>query len=51
MIKIIAVGKITQKYLETGIQYYLKQIPHKIEIIEVKDEGISKGLILNLNEF
>lgn len=44
MIKIIAVGKITQKYLETGIQYYLKQISHKIEIIEVKDEANIQGI-------
>lgn len=39
MIKIIAVGKIRQDYLKEGIEYYLKQIPHKVEIIEVKDES------------
>ncbi|MBN2268946.1 MAG: 23S rRNA (pseudouridine(1915)-N(3))-methyltransferase RlmH [Acholeplasmataceae bacterium] len=44
MIKIIAVGKISQKYLDTGISYYLKQIPHKIEIIEVKDEANIQGI-------
>ena len=38
MIKIIAVGKISQRYLNQGIEYYIKQIPHKVEIIEVKDE-------------
>lgn len=44
MIKIITVGKINQKYIETGILYYLKQIPHKIEIIEVKDESSIQGM-------
>lgn len=44
MIRILAVGKINQKYLETGIAYYLKQIPHKIEIIEVKDESNIQGV-------
>lgn len=44
MIKIIAVGKINQKYIETGILYYLKQIPHKVEIIEVKDESSIQGM-------
>lgn len=39
MIKIVAVGKLKQDYLKTGIEYYLKQIPHKVELIEVKDEA------------
>ncbi len=37
MIKLIVVGKMNQKYLKEGIDYYLKQIPQKTEIIEVKD--------------
>jgi 23S rRNA (pseudouridine1915-N3)-methyltransferase len=44
MIKIISVGKITQKYLLEGISYYQKQIPIKIEFIEVSDEKTSSGL-------
>lgn len=44
MIKIIAVGKISQKYLNQGIGQYLKQIPSKIEIIEIKDEPSIKGI-------
>lgn len=44
MIKIIAVGKISQRYLNQGIEYYIKQIPHKVEIIEVKDEPTEKGI-------
>ena len=37
MIKLIVVSKMNQKYLDQGIEYYLKQIPQKVEIIEVKD--------------
>ena len=44
MTKIIAVGKLNQKYLETGINYYLKQIPQRVEIIEVKDESSLQGI-------
>jgi len=44
MIKIIAVGKNSQKYLNQGIGQYLKQIPSKIEIIEIKDEPSIKGI-------
>lgn len=44
MIKIISVGKLTQKYLLDGISYYQKQIPVKIEFIEVTDEKTISGL-------
>ncbi|MCR6545492.1 23S rRNA (pseudouridine(1915)-N(3))-methyltransferase RlmH [Dehalobacterium formicoaceticum] len=39
-IKIIAVGKLKEKYLKEGIHEYLKRLtPHaKVEIIEVSDE-------------
>lgn len=46
MIKLIVVGKIKKHYLNEGISYYLKQIPHKIEIIEVKDEPNESGVDL-----
>lgn len=40
MIRIIALGKIKEKYLADGINDYLKRINkyHKVEIIELKDE-------------
>lgn len=44
MIKIIVVGKLNQKYLETGILYYVKQIPTKVEFIEVSDEASIQGM-------
>lgn len=37
MIKLIVVGKMNHKYLNQGIAYYQKQLPHKFEIVEVKD--------------
>lgn len=39
-IKIIAVGKIKEKFLEAGIKEYLKRLTAyaKVQIIEVKDE-------------
>lgn len=42
MIKIIGIGKIKDKNLQTLIDDYIKKISryHKIEIIEVKDEPI-----------
>lgn len=42
MIKIIGIGKIKDKHLETLIDDYVKKISryHKIEVIEVKDEPI-----------
>ncbi|MGI6685555.1 MAG: 23S rRNA (pseudouridine(1915)-N(3))-methyltransferase RlmH [Bacillota bacterium] len=41
-IRIIAVGKLKEKYLTEGIKEYLKRLsPHaKVEIIEVSDEKI-----------
>ena len=44
MIKLIVVGKMNQKYLNEGINYYKKQIPVGIEIIEVKDEKDQSGM-------
>ncbi len=44
MIKIIAVGKLNQAYLKTGIAYYMKQIPTTIEVLEVKDESTKQGI-------
>ena len=44
MIKIIVVGKLTQKYLKTGIEHYEKQIPQKVAWIEVQDEASASGL-------
>lgn len=44
MIKIIVVGKLNHKYLEKGIEYYSKQIPGRIDFVEVKDESSSKGM-------
>lgn len=51
MIKIITVGSIKEKYLKDAIEEYTKRISKytKIEIIEVKDEGLvepQKSLIL-----
>jgi 23S rRNA (pseudouridine1915-N3)-methyltransferase len=37
MIKLIVVGKMNHKYLNQGIEYYKKQLPQKLEIIEIKD--------------
>lgn len=45
MIKIIAVGKLNQAYLKTGIQYYQKQIPVKMQLIEIKDEPTKQGMV------
>jgi len=43
-IRIIAIGRIKEKYLLEGIQEYLKRIKPfcRIEIIELKEEGIEK---------
>ena len=51
MIKIITVGSIKERYLKDAIEEYTKRISKytKIEIIEVKDEGLvepQKSLIL-----
>lgn len=44
MIKIITVGKIKSKELNSMINYYSKQIPRKIEFIEIKDEPNIQGI-------
>ncbi len=44
MIKIIVVGKMNQKYLNQGIAFYQKQIPVKLEWIEVSDEASKQGI-------
>ncbi len=44
MIKIIVVGKMNQKYLNQGIAFYQKQIPVKLEWIEVSDEASIQGI-------
>lgn len=43
-IKIIAVGKIKERYLQEGINEFIKRLSSlaDIEIIELKDEGIKK---------
>jgi 23S rRNA (pseudouridine1915-N3)-methyltransferase len=46
MIKIMCVGKLNQKYLNEGISYYMKQIPEKIEFIEIQDESSIHGIDL-----
>ena len=53
MIKIIAVGSIKEKYLKEAIEEYQKRLQKytKIEIIEVKDEGIlEKDKILKVEK-
>ena len=47
MIKILCVGKIKEQYLTDLINDYQKRISkyHKLEIVEVKDEGINKEAI------
>jgi len=44
MIKVIAVGKLNQKGITDQIQYYLKQMPIQVEIIEVSDEPSASGM-------
>ena len=43
-IKIICVGKVKERYITEGINEYLKRLTPflKIEIIELKDEGMKK---------
>lgn len=43
MIRVIVVGKMNQKYLEQGILYYQKQLPIKLEWVEVSDEASIQG--------
>ncbi|VEU80343.1 23S rRNA (pseudouridine(1915)-N(3))-methyltransferase RlmH [Haploplasma axanthum] len=44
MIKIITVGKVKNDNLNKMINYYLKQIPRKTEIITLKDEPNIDGI-------
>jgi 23S rRNA (pseudouridine1915-N3)-methyltransferase len=46
MIKIIVVGKLNQKYLQEGIDYYQKQIQTKVEWIEINDEKDVTGIAI-----
>jgi 23S rRNA (pseudouridine1915-N3)-methyltransferase len=46
MIKIIVVGKLNQKYLSQGIEYYQKQLTTRLEWIEVSDEKDISGIKL-----
>ena len=39
--KIIAVGKIKKKWIQEGIEMYLKRLPG-LEIIEIKDNSLAK---------
>lgn len=43
-IKIIAIGKIKERYLQEGINEYLKRLTPfcRIEILELKNEGLEK---------
>lgn len=40
MMKIIKVGNINRKEIKSLSDFYLKQIPRKLEVITVKDESI-----------
>ncbi len=44
MIKCIVVGKMNHKYLNEGIEYYKKQLPTQLEMIEIKDEKDASGM-------
>lgn len=44
MIKIITVGKVRKKELSSLIDFYLKQIPRRTEIIVLKDEPTIQGM-------
>lgn len=51
-VKIIAVGKLKEKYLKQGIQEYLKRLQGycKFEVIEVSDEPIGDNASLKEQE-
>lgn len=58
MIKIICVGKIKEKYLIDATNDYLKRLTkyHKVEIMELKDSGITKEKeeilkVINKNDY
>jgi|SRR5690554_3878152 len=40
MIKILKVGKVKRAELTSLSNYYLKQIPRKVEVITIKDESV-----------
>src|SRR5690554_8192556 len=40
MIKILKVGKVKRAELTSLSNYYLKQIPRKVEVITVRDESV-----------
>ena len=44
MIKLIAVGKLKEQYLVNMVEDYKKRINkyHKLEIVEINDDGIEK---------
>lgn len=44
MIRIIAVGKVSEKYLNKGIEDYRKRIPQSIEWVEIPDEATATGM-------
>lgn len=44
MIKIITVGKVKNKDIKSLIEYYIKQVPRKVEQIELKDEPNIDGI-------
>lgn len=44
MIKIITVGKVRSKEINSLVDYYLKQIPRKVEKIILKDEPNIDGI-------
>ncbi len=46
MIKVITVGKLNQKGIIEQIQYYKKQLPMKLDMIEVADEPTMQGMQL-----
>lgn len=43
MIRIIAVGRVTEDYLKQGIRDYEQRIPTPIEWIEIADEANAQG--------
>lgn len=43
MIKIICVGKM--KSYQDELKNYLKQIPHQVQIIEIKDEALEANIV------
>ena len=53
MIKIIALGKLKERYMITLVNDYLTRISkyHKIELIELKDEESLEKSALNINKY